>query len=155
MAGQNGDMTVRITTVCLGNICRSPIAAAVLAEELSDLDVEVDSMGTGPWHIGEGADPRAVMALVRAGYDFEHAARQANAEELAGSHLVLAMDADNQRNLRRIGVESVLIRTFDPGAEALEVPDPFYGGPEGFDDVVAMIQATVPGVRARVVELGG
>jgi protein-tyrosine phosphatase len=148
-------MTVRITAVCLGNICRSPIAAAVLAHELSDLDVEVDSMGTGPWHIGEGADPRAVVALARAGYEFEHAARQASRAELADSHLVLAMDVDNQRNLQRIGVDSVLIRTFDPEADEVEVPDPFYGGPEGFDDVVVMIQATVPGVRARVVELGG
>ena len=61
-------MTLRVTTVCLGNICRSPIAAAVLASELADLDVEVDSMGTGHWHIGQDADPRALDALARAGY---------------------------------------------------------------------------------------
>ncbi len=148
-------MTVRITTVCLGNICRSPIAAAVLAQELSDLDVEVDSMGTGHWHVGANADRRALAALARAGYDLDHVARQASASALAGSDLVLAMDADNLRELQRLGVDAVLIRSFDPGADDEEVPDPYYGGVDGFDDVVAMIRATVPGVRARVVELGG
>jgi protein-tyrosine phosphatase len=151
--GQNEAMTVRITTVCLGNICRSPIAAAVLAEELGDLDIEVDSMGTGHWHVGEAADPRAAAALDRAGYEFEHVARQASRGTLASSDLVLAMDADNLRELRRMGVNAVLIRTFDPGADDDEVPDPYYGDAEGFDEVVAMIQATVPGVRARVEKL--
>lgn len=150
----NGGMTVRITTVCLGNICRSPIAAAVLAEELADIDVEVDSMGTGHWHVGNNADRRALDALARAGYDLDHVARQASPGLLADSDLVLAMDADNQAELRRMGVDAVLIRTFDPQADDIEVPDPYYGGAEGFDDVVDMIRATVPGVRARAVALG-
>lgn len=148
-------MTLRITTVCLGNICRSPIAAAVLAEELGDLDVDVDSMGTSHWHVGDNADRRALAALSRAGYSLDHVARQASRESLVGSDLVLAMDADNQRELRRMGVDSVLIRTFDPTADDDAVPDPYYGGDDGFDDVVAMIRAAVPGVRARVLELGG
>ncbi|MFN8183856.1 MAG: low molecular weight protein-tyrosine-phosphatase [Candidatus Nanopelagicales bacterium] len=147
-------MTIRITTVCLGNICRSPIAAAVLAEELADLDVEVDSMGTGGWHVGEGADPRASAALARAGYDLDHTARQATPRLLADSDLVLAMDAANQRDLRRMGVAAVLLRTFDPGADDDEVPDPYYGTAHDFDEVVAMVQAAVPGVRAHLENLG-
>lgn len=140
----------RITTVCLGNICRSPIAAAVLAAELADLDVEVDSLGTGGWHVGDGADPRALAALQRAGYDLDHVARQASADVLADSDLVLAMDADNLADLRAMGVDAVLIRDFDPAAVGQDVPDPYFGGEAGFDEVVEMIQATVAGVRARL-----
>jgi protein-tyrosine phosphatase len=146
-------MTTRITTVCLGNICRSPIAAAVLADELGDLDVEVDSMGTGGWHVGDGADPRATAALARAGYACEHTARQASPQALAGSDLVLAMDAANLRDLQRMGVQARLLRTFDPTAEDTEVPDPYYGTADDFDEVVAMVQAAVPGIRAHLQNL--
>lgn len=146
-------MTIRITTVCLGNICRSPIAAAVLADELGDLDVEVDSMGTGGWHVGDGADPRATAALARAGYSSEHTARQASPQALAGSSLVLAMDAANLRDLQRMGVQARLLRTFDPTAEDTEVPDPYYGTADDFDEVVAMVQAAVPGIRAHLQNL--
>ena len=151
----NCRMTIRITTVCLGNICRSPIAAAVLAEELGDLDVEVDSAGTGHWHVGGDADPRALEALSRAGYHVDHVARQATPALLADSDLVLAMDAANLRDLQRMGVRAELVRSFDRAAEDIEVPDPYYGSSADFDDVVSMIQAAVPGVRARVHELYG
>jgi protein-tyrosine phosphatase len=140
----------RITTVCLGNICRSPIAAAVLAAELADLDVDVDSVGTGGWHVGDGADPRAVAALARAGYDLDHVARQADAELLAGADLVLAMDADNLQDLQAMGISAVLIRDFDPRARGCDVPDPYYGSAADFDQVVAMVRAAVPGLRAHL-----
>ena len=146
-------MTIRITTVCLGNIYRSPIAAAVLAHELADLDVEVDSMGTGGWHVGDGADPRALAALARAGYALDHTARQANPQALAGSDLVLAMDAANLRDLRRMGVPATLLRTFDPSASQADVPDPYYGSADDFDEVVTMVQAAVPGIRAHLQNL--
>ncbi len=147
-------MTIRITTVCLGNICRSPIAAAVLTAELSDLDVEVDSAGTGGWHVGQGADPRAMSALTRAGYDLDHRARQANPQLLADSDLVLAMDGANLADLQAMGVEAALLRSFDPAATDDDVPDPYYGAPADFDDVVAMVRAAVPGIRRHVQELG-
>ncbi len=143
-------MSIRITTVCLGNICRSPIAAAVLAEELADLDVVVDSMGTGGWHVGDDADPRARAALARAGYGLDHRARQASAHALAGSDLVLAMDSANLRDLRRLGVDAVLLRTFDPDADDRDVPDPYSGSAADFDEVVTMVQAAVPGIRSHV-----
>lgn len=141
---------MRITTVCLGNICRSPIAAAILAQELSDLDVEVDSMGTGHWHIGKDADPRALAALRRAGYEVDHRARQASAQALAQSDLILAMDQMNLADLEGLGVTAVLIRSFDPDAEAEDVDDPYYGSAEDFDEVVTVIQSTVPGIREYV-----
>lgn len=141
-------MTIRITTVCLGNICRSPIAAAVLATELDDLDVTVDSAGTGGWHVGQDADPRARQALERAGYDLEHCARQADADLLGAADLVLAMDTANLRDLQAMGVDAMLLRAFDPQADDLEVPDPYYGTSADFDDVVAMVRAAVPGIRA-------
>lgn len=147
-------MTTRITTVCLGNICRSPIAAAVLAAELRDLDVVVDSMGTAGWHVGGDADPRAHAALRRAGYSLEHRARQASAGALAPSHLVLAMDTENLDDLRDLGVDAVLIRSFDPDADGPDVPDPYYGSERGFDEVVTMVRATVPGIRRHVESLG-
>lgn len=140
-------MTTRITTVCLGNICRSPIAAAVLEAELGDLDVAVDSMGTGGWHIGEPADPRAAAALARAGYALDHVARQASAPALADSDLVLAMDSVNLRELRGLGVDAALIRSFDPAADDPDVPDPYYGSAADFDEVVEMVRAAVPGLR--------
>lgn len=141
---------MRITTVCLGNICRSPIAAAVLASELADLGVEVDSLGTAGWHIGRGADPRAVAALERAGYDLDHTARQASAQVLEDSDLVLAMDESNLEDLRSMGVDAVLIRSFDPDADDVSVEDPYYGSDADFDTTVAVIRATVPGLRSHI-----
>ena len=140
----------RITTVCLGNICRSPMAAAVLAAELADLDVDVDSVGTGGWHVGVAADPRAMAALERAGYQLDHTARQATAANLADSDLVHAMDSDNLAHLQAMGVDAVLIRDIDPRSVGQDVPDPYYGGSSGFDEVVEMVRATVPGLRARL-----
>ena len=107
-------------------------------------------MGTGAWHVGEDADPRARAALARSGYELEHRARQASMSALADTHLVLAMDSANLRDLTAMGVESVLIRTFDPDADDVDVPDPYYGDAVGFDEVVAMIQSAASGVRAYV-----
>lgn len=146
------DGGVRVTTVCLGNICRSPIAAAVLASELADLGVEVDSYGTAGYHVGGPADPRALAALERAGYALDHTARRASASALAGSDLVLAMDAMNLADLRGMGVDAVLIGDF---GDFREVPDPYYGDDADFDEVVALIKACVPGVRAHVEGLLG
>ena len=145
-------MTLRVTTVCLRNICRSPIAAAVLATELADLDVEVDSMGTGHWHIGQDADPRALDALARAGYALDHSARQASAAALSGTDLVLAMDQANLDDLQQMGVDdAVLIRAFDPDADDQDVPDPYYGTATDFDDVVTMVRDTIPGLREYLI----
>jgi protein-tyrosine phosphatase len=147
---------LHVCFVCSGNICRSPIAEKVYAtalvrEGLAD-QVRVTSAGTGPWHAGEPADERAAEVLRRNGYPDEHKARQVNPEHLEAD-LLLAAGADHVAALTRVlgrreAAEKVrLLRSFDPAAEAgAEVPDPYYGGDQGFDDVLTMIEATIPGL---------
>jgi len=157
-------MPFRICFVCLGNICRSPIAEAVMrallaADGLTD-EVQVSSAGTGDWHIGEGADERAVAVLARHGYDASaHRAQQMVADAFADNDLVIAMDRANLAALRKLapaGEEGKLrlLRDFDPDAPGTDVPDPYYGGDEGFDEVLTMVErachALLEQVRAEL-----
>ena len=141
----------RVVFVCTGNICRSPIAEKVFAAELERAGlaegVRVSSAGTGGWHVGDPADSRAAAVLRAAGYPSEHRARQVDAEAL-GADLIVALDDTHRRALRRSGASRVrLLRSFDPDApERAEVPDPYYGGDDGFAEVLAMVQAAVPGM---------
>lgn len=147
-----------VVFVCSGNICRSPIAEKVYATELARAGlagrVGVSSAGTGPWHAGEPADPRAAEVLRRHGYPDAHTARQVNSQHLEADLLVVA-GAEHVAALTRVlgradAAERVrLQRSFDPTADpGAEVPDPYYGGDRGFDDVLAMIEATMPGLLA-------
>ena len=149
----------RVVTVCTGNICRSPIAEAVLERAFTEagLSVEVSSAGTGSWHIGDDADPRALRVLARHGYDLQHEARQFDptwfVDRDSRADLVLALDAGHLSDLKALasghGVDSdhvLLLRSFDPDAVELDVPDPYYGADSGFDDVLAMIEAAAPGI---------
>jgi protein-tyrosine phosphatase len=158
---------LRVTAVCSGNICRSPIAEIVLrdAVERAGLGhaVLVDSAGIGAWHVGEGADPRSVAVLARHGYDGRaHQVQQITARWFDGDDapdLLLAMDATHLRDLRRLApdAEVVLMRAFDPALDPevddLDVPDPYYGSTRDFEDVLAMIEAATPGTLARIREL--
>lgn len=146
---------MRVLTVCLGNICRSPTAAAALVEAADHrgVDIEVDSAGTGDWHIGELPDRRMRDAAADVGLQLTGRARQVEAEDLTNFDLVLAMDGDNLRVLESM-TEHVtprgliaLFRTWDPDGIG-DVPDPYYGGPEGFADVVTMCRRTA----GRIVE---
>ncbi|GGF46133.1 protein-tyrosine-phosphatase [Marmoricola endophyticus] len=140
----------RIGTVCLGNICRSPMAATVLGElvdraGLADR-VEVSSCGTGGWHVGQPMDERAASTLRAADYDgSDHRAQQLGPGWLAYD-LLLAMDEDNLAGVHALAGEVDparvrLFRDFDPVGPG-EVPDPYYGGPQGFADVLAMVERT-------------
>jgi len=157
------DRRYRITVVCLGNICRSPIGEVVLASlvERAGLAhlVEVDSAGTGDWHVGQGADPRSVEILVRHGYDIEHAARQITHDWIEGIDLILAMDTSNYENVRAImelsGTTTALhmMRVFDPECAGitepspdLDIPDPYFGGEEGFELVLDMVERAANGL---------
>lgn len=134
---------MRIAVVCLGNICRSPMAEVVLRDRLEAAgrtDVEVCSAGTGDWHVGERMDRRAAATLSRHGYDpTHHRAQQYDAA--GGFDLVLAMDAANLRDLGGRGDRVRLFRDFDPAGPG-DVPDPYFGGDDGFDDVLAMVERT-------------
>ncbi|WP_020662365.1 low molecular weight protein-tyrosine-phosphatase [Amycolatopsis benzoatilytica] len=139
--------------VCSGNICRSPMAALVFRAKLADAGlagaVRVSSAGTGPWHAGEPADRRARATLAAHGYPTEHVAAQVSDEDLEAD-LLLAADEDHLDYLRSRVEDSSrvrLLRSFDPAApERAEVPDPYYGGDQGFEDVLAMIERAVPGL---------
>ena len=144
-------MPYRVCLVCLGNICRSPMAAAVLREQLraAGLDgaVEVDSAGTGDWHVGNGADRRARAALRNRGYPDNHTARQFAHGWFAERDLVLAMDSANLRDLRGLAPDAGtadrvrLLLSYDPQAGPdLDVPDPYYGGRDGFEHVLDMLE---------------
>lgn len=159
----NERQTYRIATVCLGNICRSPIAEAVLAKHFSTaalrLPVQVESAGTTGWHAGEPADARAQAALQRAGYAHAHRARRFQPDWFDHLDLIVAMDYSNLRDLRAmtddpdIQERIRMLRSFDPvlmhlpeNDPQLEVPDPYYGEAKDFDDVVEMIEFAAPGV---------
>jgi protein-tyrosine phosphatase len=141
-----------ICFVCSGNICRSPIAEKVLVDELNRAgidDVQVSSAGTGDWHVGSPADDRAAALLRAEGYPDTHVARQVDAEQLAAD-LVVALDDGHHRRLRSLVPEPGrvrLLRSFDPAAPpGAEVPDPYYGGANGFVEVLTMIRAAMPGL---------
>ncbi|WP_043265255.1 low molecular weight protein-tyrosine-phosphatase [Streptomyces sp. CT34] len=157
----------RVCFVCTGNICRSPMAASVfrtrIGEDGLDALVEIDSAGTGGWHEGHGADPRTVAVLRAGGYPCAHTARQFHASWFARLDLVLALDSGHLRELRRLAptardaAKIRLLRSYGtvPGSGAdLDVPDPYYGGPEDFEECLGMIETACDGlleaVRAEV-----
>jgi protein-tyrosine phosphatase len=137
--------------VCSGNICRSPMAALVFRvhlerEGLADV-VRVSSAGTGPWHAGDPADPRAQGTLRAHGYPTDHVAAVVDSEHL-DADLLLAADDGHLRFLRAKlddPARARLLREFDPtAAEDAEVPDPYYGADDGFERVLAMIERSMP-----------
>lgn len=144
---------VRVVFVCLGNICRSPMADVILQHRAADagLDVEVASSGTGDWHVGEPMDPRAAATLSAAGYDpSRHRARTFTSEWFARHDLILTMDAANHADVLAMAPTAEdrakvrMYRSFDPEADdpAAEVPDPWFGGPDGFDVVLQIVERT-------------
>nr|WP_275413273.1 low molecular weight protein-tyrosine-phosphatase [Planotetraspora thailandica] len=146
-----------VCLVCMGNICRSPMAEVVLRSVLAarGLDVVVDSAGTGGWHAGDPMDERALATLAAHGYDGSaHRARQFDPSWFAERDLILVMDEDNLRALRRIappGADIRLLRSFDPAApEGAEVPDPYYDGRQEFEEVLAMVEAAAEGLAKHL-----
>lgn len=138
--------------VCLGNICRSPTIEAVARAEFAraGLDVEVASAGTADYHIGRGADPRSIAFGKRHGYDLSaHRARQVRREDFEAFDHVLAMDCDNLSALRALAPAGREPALFLGDAE---VPDPYYGGDDGFEEVVALARE---GVAAWITRLRG
>ncbi|MCW2849171.1 MAG: ptpA [Marmoricola sp.] len=157
----------RIGFVCLGNICRSPMADVILSALVNRAGlaskVEISSSGTGGWHVGEPMDPRAAVQLLAEGYDASgHRAQQFD-ESWHDLDLVLAMDAKNLADItggRGASEQVRLFRSFDPligpGAapEALDVPDPWFGGDEGFTEVLAIIERTCRRLLTELEALG-
>ena len=136
-----------ISLVCLGNICRSPTAHVVLEQRLAaaglDDRVTVRSSGTGDWHVGRPMDTRAAATLEHAGYDASrHRAQQYDDSWAAADDLVLAMDHENLADLGGRTDRVALFRDFDPEGPGEDVPDPYYGGADGFREVLTMVERT-------------
>jgi protein-tyrosine phosphatase len=148
--------TTSVLFVCMGNICRSPLAEGVFRHLVAEAGVSdrfvVDSAGTGGWHEGERADPRSIQVAASYGVALDGRARQVGAEDLRTFDVVLAMDRDNLAVLEGISSASGgtarlhLLREFDPAADGDEVPDPYYGGPHGFEKAYRMVHAACEGL---------
>jgi protein-tyrosine phosphatase len=151
---------MKILFVCLGNICRSPTAEGVLralaAREAPELPLEVDSAGTAGYHVGEPPDPRTQEAAARRGYDLTALrARVIEPADFERFDLVLGMDQENLRVLRRRAPTHLherlrLLLEFAPEAGSQDVPDPYYGGPNGFEEVLDLVEAAARGLLAHL-----
>ncbi|MBY8974243.1 low molecular weight phosphotyrosine protein phosphatase [Rhodobacteraceae bacterium NNCM2] len=135
---------MRILCVCLGNICRSPMAEGALRKRGAEvgLVLEVDSAGTGAYHIGNPPDPRGLAAASARGYDNSALrARQVREADFHDFDLIVAMDRANLRNLQAMAPAGsrAEIRLFD--AEGREIPDPYYGGPADYEKALDMVEA--------------
>ena len=136
----------RILFVCLGNICRSPTAEGVMRRLVSEHgledQIEIDSAGTGGWHVGAPPDARATEAAARRGTTLSGAARRFDpSTDFDRFDLILAMDAENRHDLLALAPDEearAKVRMFLPGDR--DVPDPYYGGPEGFDEVLDLVE---------------
>lgn len=148
----------RLLLVCLGNICRSPAGEAVMRAraEAAGLPIAVDSAGTGDWHAGEPPDRRMQAAARARGLDLSTLrARQVRAEDFHAFDLILAMDRANLAALRRLRpdgarAELALVLDHAPEPGPAEVPDPYGGGPEGFEHVLDLLEAAADGVLDRL-----
>ena len=158
-----GETDMKILFVCMGNICRSPTAEGVmrhlLREEGLEDEIVIDSAGTGSWHVGYPPDERATDAARRRGIALDGAARQVRPSDFEEYDLLLAADRENVAALRELAPDDTarakvrLLREFDPasrGAPDLDVPDPYYGGPDGFEDVLDLVEAACRGLLAEV-----
>lgn len=149
-----------ILFVCLGNICRSPTAAGVFryvaAREAPQLDLQVDSAGTGDYHIGDPPDPRSQRAALRRGIDLSAMrARQVTVRDFERFHFILAMDRDNLKTLEAIrpSGSTAVLRLFLDYADCVresEVPDPYYGGSEAFERVLDLTMQASQGLIAAL-----
>ena len=154
---------MRLLFVCLGNICRSPTAEGAMRTLVREAgledQIELDSAGTGGWHVGSAPDERATAAAADRGVVLEGAARRVRLDDFDDFDLILAMDSANLSDLRQLAPDGEgrakvrLLREFDPGSdgtEDLDVPDPYYGDGDGFERVLDHVQAACAGLLARI-----
>ena len=147
--------------VCLGNICRSPTGEGVLLHSIKRQGLGsqciVDSAGTSGYHVGQTADRRMQDSAARRGYSLLSRSRQLTHQDMLEFDLVIAMDREN-----RLGIESVnsqpsarihLLSDFLDDSWPIDVPDPYYGGDAGFEEVLDMIEAACPNILSTLLEL--
>ncbi len=149
---------LHVTFICSGNICRSPMAEKMFGHQIRERGlgdrVRVTSAGTGSWHVGGGADGRAVRVLRAHGYPSDHVAAQLGEDHLAAD-LVVALGRNHERQLRHLGIDATrvrMLRAFDPrsSSHTPDVEDPYYGTDADFEGVFAVIDAALPGLHAWI-----
>lgn len=154
-------MPVRVVFVCLGNICRSPTAEGVfrhlVVESGLQQKIDIDSAGTGGWHVGEPPDRRATAAARARGVTLTGRARKFDPRDFETFDFVIAMDTSNREVLEEFAVTEVyrsklyLMRSFDAESETgASVPDPYYGGADGFDQVFDICMASAQGLLDHI-----
>ena len=154
---------IRVLFVCMGNICRSPTAEGVMRSLVAQAglqeSIELDSAGTGSWHVGSPPDARASATARTRGVSLEGSARQVRRADFDDFDLLIAMDAANVRELRGLAdgdeqrAKVRLLREFDAASAAtgeLDVPDPYYGAGDGFAEVFDLVQAACAGLLERI-----
>lgn len=157
---------ISVLFVCLGNICRSPLAEGVFRHLLDEEGLAdrfyVDSAGTGGWHVGESPDHRSMRSAATRGVTLTGHSRQIQPEDFHRFDYIVAMDQSNLTHLQQyregVGGEAALylLREFDPeGGPGAEVPDPYYGGPNGFEEVFEMVDRSSRALLAHILEENG
>ena len=153
MTSEDNPSALHLVFVCTGNICRSPMAEIIVRDametDMLDLVARASSCGLGGWHVGQGADPRAIAELRSGGHDgATHRAAQLSPEHM-DADLFIAMDSGHRDALIERGIDPErvrLMRSFDPNTEELDVEDPYYGTEEDFARTRKEIEAAVPGL---------
>lgn len=150
----------KILFVCLGNICRSPLAEAIFNHKVAELGLSsrfrAESAGTSNYHIGEPPDERTIQNALKNGITMNHTGRQLKAKDLEEYDYVFAMDNNNHKGILRLakGTEPTatiaLIRDYDEIERGSEVPDPYFGGEEGFQEVFEMLDRSIDNLIAEL-----
>lgn len=159
---------MRVLFVCMGNICRSPTAEGVFRQRLQrhfkqvaadmELSIEIDSAGTHDYHVGEPPDARSIAAAQRRGIDLSTLrARVVDARDFERFDLILAMDEQNLLELKRRAATQQherlrLIMDYAPEAGRRFVPDPYYGGPQGFEEVLDLLEQAADGLLQELLQ---